>query len=49
MKPIEKPMYIKLYEQILENITNKKYSVTDKLLKDEGDVYTQKGKLYLKR
>lgn len=67
MKTIDKPMYIKLYEQILENIANKKYNSTDKLpsensfatqfsvnrhtvrqalqlLKDEGHIYTQKGK-----
>lgn len=67
MKTIDKPMYIKLYDQILENIANKKYSTNDKLpsenafahefnvnrhtvrqalqlLKDEGHIYTQKGK-----
>ena len=67
MKAVEKPMYIKLYEKILENIANKKYSSNDKLpsensfatefnvnrhtvrqalqlLKDEGHIYTQKGK-----
>jgi len=63
----EKPVYIKLYEHILENIRNKKYFANDKLpsentfalefnvnrhtvrqalqlLKDEGHIYTQKGK-----
>lgn len=67
MKPIEKPMYIKLYENILENIENKNYDTNHKLpsenafamqfnvnrhtvrqalqlLKDEGHIYTQKGK-----
>jgi len=67
VKPIEKPMYVKLYENILERIENKNYSTNDKLpsentfamqfnvnrhtvrqalqlLKDEGHIYTQKGK-----
>ena len=67
MKRVEKPMYIKLYEQILKNIENKNYSTREKLpsenefattfdvnrhtvrqalsmLKDEGFIYTKKGK-----
>ncbi len=31
MKNISKPMYIKLYEEILKNIENKKYNCCDKL------------------
>lgn len=64
---MQKPMYIKLYEEILENIASKKYNSKDKLpsensfadefgvnrhtvrqalqlLKDEGHIFTQKGK-----
>ncbi|WP_108060366.1 GntR family transcriptional regulator [Poseidonibacter lekithochrous] len=67
MKRVEKPMYIKLYEEILKNIENKNYSISEKLpsenvfattfdvnrhtvrqalsmLKDEGYIYTKKGK-----
>lgn len=67
MKRVEKPLYLKLYEKILRNIENKKYSTSEKLpsenefattfdvnrhtvrqalsmLKDEGFIYTKKGK-----
>ncbi|MBU3015043.1 GntR family transcriptional regulator [Poseidonibacter lekithochrous] len=67
MKNFDKPLYIKLYNKILENIENKKYNVNYKLpsentfasefnvnrhtvrqalqlLKDEGVIYTLKGK-----
>ncbi len=67
MKKIVKPMYIKLYEDILKDIENKEYNHCNKLpsendfakqfdvnrhtvrqalslLKDEGFIYTKKGK-----
>ena len=67
MKSFNKPLYIKLYDKILENIKNKKYNINYKLpsentlasefnvnrhtvrqalqlLKDEGSIYTLKGK-----
>jgi len=67
LKRVEKPLYLKLYEKILRNIENKKYSTSEKLpsenefattfdvnrhtvrqalsmLKDEGFIYTKKGK-----
>ncbi|RXJ70323.1 hypothetical protein CRV08_01800 [Halarcobacter ebronensis] len=67
MKTISKPLYVKLYDEILQNIKSKKYSCCDKLpsenifakefgvnrhtvrqalslLKDEGFIYTVKGK-----
>ncbi|QDF28884.1 GntR family transcriptional regulator [Halarcobacter anaerophilus] len=66
-KSVSKPLYVELYEQILKNIKDKKYSCCDKLpsenifakefgvnrhtvrqalslLKDEGVIYTLKGK-----
>jgi len=67
MKSFDKPLYMKLYNKILENIENKKYNSKDRLpsentfatqfnvnrhtvrqalqlLKDEGFIYTLKGK-----
>jgi len=66
-KNVDKPMYVKLYEKVLENIKTKKYNCCEKLpsenslakefdvnrhtvrqalqvLKDEGIIYTVKGK-----
>lgn len=31
MKNVEKPIYIKLYEKLLENIENKNYNLSEKL------------------
>ena len=67
MKSFDRPLYLRLYNKILENIENKKYNINYKLpsentfasefnvnrhtvrqalqlLKDEGFIYTLKGK-----